>query len=61
MKIFIETYRARMTDDYSLKITKDQMLRQIIKVGIASLDYELLNEDPIAFFAISKLDDGITS
>ena len=46
---FISTYRSRLKEEFNVSITKDQVLRTILAYGIESIDYDLLNNDPMAF------------
>ena len=46
---FISTYRSRLKEEFNVSITKDQVLRTILAYGIESIDYDLLNNDPMSF------------
>jgi hypothetical protein len=46
---FISTYRTRLKEEFNVSITKDQVLRTILAYGIESIDYDLLNNDPMSF------------
>lgn len=47
---FVESFRARIQEDYQLELTKDVVLRALIEQGLRSISLDLLNEDPMFLF-----------